>query len=330
MANYTTNLKDWGAAGSEYPDGYNYEDNVPPVDVWDNFVQNNTINDIQHLIGLTNERIEADKGIAGGEPGSPEESHLYHDQDNDRLEVWDGGKSAWRGLLYQDGDTMTGTLDMGGNSIVGVEDIVDTNSNTIWDVSADGTIKDWVNNNADVSNADYADNADAVDGKDYADIQSWVNNNADVPNADNADAVNGKSYSDIQSWVNNNADVPNADTADTLNGKTADDLGFVTSTQLSNGTKYSASNRDITNGLWTPIEDWSASPVDIFHSQFGFDGAKLQIRYTFEDSTTFEEEVFGVAGDVNGQFLHGKDISKIEVYHEIGSTQQMTYYIHAL
>jgi len=32
-------------------------------------------------------------------------------------------------------------------------------------------------------------NADTVDGQHYADIQSWVNNNADVPNANVADAL---------------------------------------------------------------------------------------------------------------------------------------------
>jgi len=36
---------------------------------------------------------------------------------------------------------------------------------------------------------DAADDADTVDGKHYSDIQSWVNNNADVPNADQADSA---------------------------------------------------------------------------------------------------------------------------------------------
>ena len=70
---------------------------------------------------------------------------------------------------------------------------------------------------------DITGDADTVDGQNYSDIQNWVNNNADVPNADYADhagtastayTVNGQNYSDIQNWVNNNADVPNADHAD--------------------------------------------------------------------------------------------------------------------
>ena len=68
---------------------------------------------------------------------------------------------------------------------------------------------------------DITGDADTVDGQNYSDIQNWVNNNADVPNADHADTagdadtVDGQNYSDIQNWVNNNADVPNADHADT-------------------------------------------------------------------------------------------------------------------
>lgn len=46
--------------------------------------------------------------------------------------------------------------------------------------------------------------ADSVDGQDYADIQNWVNNNADVPNADyadnagDADTVDGLEASELQ------------------------------------------------------------------------------------------------------------------------------------
>ena len=64
----------------------------------------------------------------------------------------------------------------------------------------------------------------------FSEVQTWVNNNADVPNADHADTagdadtVGGQNYSDIQNWVNNSADVPNADqadNADTLDGEHA-------------------------------------------------------------------------------------------------------------
>ena len=43
------------------------------------------------------------------------------------------------------------------------------------------------NDDGKVDAADQADNADTLDGQNYSDIQNWVNNNADVPNADYAD-----------------------------------------------------------------------------------------------------------------------------------------------
>jgi hypothetical protein len=172
MATYTTNLKDWGATGSEYPDGYNYEDDVPPVDLYDNFLTSNLITDVQHLIGLTNNRIEADKGGSGGEPTSPEDSHLYHDQGNDRLEVWDGSTSSWRGLLYSDGDTMSGSLDMGGFGVTGTGDITDDNGNTIYDLSAGHVPVGQIEQGSGSTL-----NADQVDGKDASELGSGVSDN---------------------------------------------------------------------------------------------------------------------------------------------------------
>ena len=93
---------------------------------------------------------------------------------------------------------------------------------------------------------DITGDADTLNGQNYSDIQNWVNNNADVPNADHADTagdadtVGGQNYSDIQNWVNNNADVPNADhadhadttgDADTVDGLHASELGLSASEQ---------------------------------------------------------------------------------------------------
>ena len=52
--NYTTELKQWGSTGVEYPAGYKQEDNVPPVDAFHNFLFDNLIRDIQHLVDVTN------------------------------------------------------------------------------------------------------------------------------------------------------------------------------------------------------------------------------------------------------------------------------------
>jgi hypothetical protein len=121
MASYTSNLKTWGSSGTKYPDGYNYIEGEQPVDEWDNFLTSEIISDIKdHLVPLTNSRVETDYGGAGGEPGSPETSHVYHDQDNERLELWDTDKGAWRDIMFRDGDTMDGALDMGNYPISGV------------------------------------------------------------------------------------------------------------------------------------------------------------------------------------------------------------------
>jgi hypothetical protein len=137
MASYTTNLKTWGAAGAEYPDGYNYVEGEQPVDEWDNFLTTHIVSDIKdHLIPLTNSRIEADYGGTGGEPGSPEASHLYHDQGGERLELWDTDKGEWRDIMFRDGDTMTGALDMGNYPVENHTDLVDQNGAVVWDHSA--------------------------------------------------------------------------------------------------------------------------------------------------------------------------------------------------
>jgi hypothetical protein len=62
MPNYSTSLKTWGATGQEFPDGYNYEEGEQPVDAWDNFFNSNVIDDIEHLIDVTNNDLMAVDG----------------------------------------------------------------------------------------------------------------------------------------------------------------------------------------------------------------------------------------------------------------------------
>ncbi len=108
MADYTSILKNWGSTGSVYPDGYNYLGGEQPVDEWDNFFNHNVERDIKHLVSLTNKRLESSKGSSY--PGSPEVGELSWRTDNSRLAVQTG--SGWRELMFRDGDTMTGHLDM--------------------------------------------------------------------------------------------------------------------------------------------------------------------------------------------------------------------------
>jgi hypothetical protein len=245
MASYNSNLKTWGASGSEFPDGYSYAAGDQPVDAWDNFVNSNLINDISHLVSLTNQRIESESGAAGGEPNSPEASHLYHDQGNERLRLWNAANSSWDEFVRRGGDTMTGVLDMGGYQIEDSSGTLTLSGNvnvssTLTQSGNNVATQTWVNNNADVPDADYADsagNADTLDGNhaSYFTTLTEVNNNADVPNANYADSAgdantldgNDSSYFTTLTEVNNNADVPNADYADNagkLNGNTYDDV----------------------------------------------------------------------------------------------------------
>lgn len=62
MPNYSTDLKTWGASGQEFPDGYNYEEGEQPVDAWDNFFNSNVIDDIEHLVDVTNNELMAVDG----------------------------------------------------------------------------------------------------------------------------------------------------------------------------------------------------------------------------------------------------------------------------
>lgn len=120
MSNYSSNLKTWGATGSEFPDGYSYVAGEQPVDDWDNFKEYNTLSDLFHLIDLTNERLESDSGSSY--PSSPEPGHVAHRTDgvvttDEELFFYDSTNKTWHRLMQADGDKMTGDLDTGGNNI---------------------------------------------------------------------------------------------------------------------------------------------------------------------------------------------------------------------
>lgn len=206
MASYTSNLKSWGATGQEYPDGYSYLEGEQPVDAWDNFVTSEVISDIKdHLIPLTNGRVESDKGVAGGEPTSPDASHLYYDEDNERLEAYDSAEGAWHGLMKVDGDTMEGALDMGGydisNAGAATLDGVVNIQNSRLDMSGRGVVRlhgdgtagnpqiDWYNNDEVTARrisqyfsaaGDYLGFADKVNNNDILTID--IGGNVEVPN----------------------------------------------------------------------------------------------------------------------------------------------------
>ena len=80
-------------------------------------------------------------------------------------------------------------------------------------IPADGVTDDDLNR----VEGNTLDNHDRVD-----DIEDGTIPAAEATNADDADKLDGKHYADIQTWVNASADVPNADHAD--NADNADKL----------------------------------------------------------------------------------------------------------
>lgn len=115
MATYTTNLKTWGDTGSEYPNGYSYLEGEQPVDAWDNFTQYNAIEDIKHLIDLTNTRLESSIGTA--EPVSPEDGEMVYRTDLSKLKLYDASDASWHTILFADNAVMEAPLDMGGYAL---------------------------------------------------------------------------------------------------------------------------------------------------------------------------------------------------------------------
>lgn len=154
MADYSTKLMTWGELGTAYPGTYSYTKDEPPVEEWDDFFNYNTVEDIQHLISLTNARIESSRGLAGGEPTSPISGELYHDEDADTISMWNATAAAWKDLamasdlnahkadttnphsvtaaqadaVAKAGDTMTGSLSISGAdlSVTGPDDAAGT------------------------------------------------------------------------------------------------------------------------------------------------------------------------------------------------------------
>jgi hypothetical protein len=175
MADYTTNLKDWASTGQPWPTDYKYTVDEAPIDVYDNNFNYNTIKDIKHLIALTNSRIESEKGST--KPSTPESEHLFIDSDDGKFHWY--GNGSWSRVFDADGDTLGGTLDADGNQLANVGSITALDGTTFFDGSK--VLADKVQSTGL--------DADSVDGWDKADIQSWVNGNADVPNADYADSA---------------------------------------------------------------------------------------------------------------------------------------------
>jgi hypothetical protein len=138
MANYSTLLKTWGATGIEYPNGYSYIEGEQPVDDWDNYFAYNAVEDLDHLISLTNKRIETGSGTSF--PTSPDSNHAFYRSDEERLYAYNSTQSSWEGLISIEGDTMRGDLDLGGHTLKGIgalsmDGVIDLENNDLKDSS---------------------------------------------------------------------------------------------------------------------------------------------------------------------------------------------------
>lgn len=102
MANYNSNLVDWGSSGTAYPAGYSYLAGDQPEDGYDNYFNYNTVEDIQHLVALTNDRLESSQGTTL--PVSAEEGELFYDNDGFTLHQYRNGSWVEIGT---DGDLQT-------------------------------------------------------------------------------------------------------------------------------------------------------------------------------------------------------------------------------
>jgi hypothetical protein len=296
MANYSTNLKTWGGTGEAFPDGYSYVEGEQPVDAWDNFVNYNLISDVSdHLIPLTNSRIETDKGASGNEPNSPETSHLYSDEGNEVLRRWNDTASVWRNIATEY----------------------------------------WVNNSADVPNADYADNAGLYKGNDIDSDGDGV-----VDSADDATTVKGNDIDTDGDGIVDQADyATNAGDADTVDGAEAAGLLPLSAGAVGTVNEYSATAQSESNGgSWNTLVSF-ASPAKIYTGHLSAEYLS-GIRITFDDGTqltmgdtndegSFAQHTFGhtdTGSDEQGHFSFPYMTGVTEIEWSPGETNTSSGY----
>lgn len=154
MPNYSTDLKTWGAKGSEYPDNYNYIEGEQPVDEWDNFIMDNVISDIEHLVDVTNNELIARDGSVSMTAALPlggnslTEIGGTTDAGAGAIRLASGSNISWRnnadsgdfGILTNASDDII--FDAGGE--VQLNNTLNANSQTISDLPAPSNANDAV------------------------------------------------------------------------------------------------------------------------------------------------------------------------------------------
>lgn len=125
MPNYSSALKSWGSYGAEYPDNYAHVEGERPVDDWENYLKGHLIDDVSHLINVTNDPVTVNAGTqltGGGNVELGGSITLNVDENNLNADLLDGEHAsafADSGHLHdsryilESGDSMNGRLSMG-------------------------------------------------------------------------------------------------------------------------------------------------------------------------------------------------------------------------
>jgi len=111
MPNYSTNLNTWGSTGQAPPTNYSYVEGEQPVDAWDNFLMSNIINDIEHLIDVTNNELLPTDG------STPLSGSLTDDQGNTIWNYSAGMAEVDMTLTASEPNYITAYLDINGQQV---------------------------------------------------------------------------------------------------------------------------------------------------------------------------------------------------------------------
>lgn len=98
MSNITTDLIDWGKAGTLWNPGYAWADGKGVADAWENKFRHETIRLLKdEVLPTVNARMES--SVATADPGAPETGQLTFRSDTSRLRLYDGTSQktlAWK------------------------------------------------------------------------------------------------------------------------------------------------------------------------------------------------------------------------------------------
>lgn len=99
MTNYTSDLETWGSTGSPTPVGFSHLAGDQSIAEYENDFKYHATADLDHLITLTNNRLDSGTGTAY--PASPTAGNLFWRSDLARAAVYNASTLAWKTLAYK-------------------------------------------------------------------------------------------------------------------------------------------------------------------------------------------------------------------------------------